>query len=346
MTPVIYSWYFIQLVFYPLRMAIFYVHRFLVFTSKPGARLIVPIALLIAAFILRTRIDGIAGAFITDLFWDFRDTDFHDLYAYRIEICFGVAFFTLYLALAIIAKITTPIVGAFPAPRSPLMPMAPLIARKHVIKIEKATVAVGGKGSRYRGDLEQLKRFLPPAAIAVLEAGKGTPHEQGQSPEQRQQTQRERERQSPPVSPEPMRHEPALHPSGHNGQARRDEPKPSSAEPSRAAPTSEPTVDPEDMAARHEQQREGMEMTRPPEGRQTPRRPHHEPREAHAHREEPVVASSARRTPLPPKSKRRAKQEQPEPEAEAPIRRTPRRAPKSRRGAAEPSSPQRDQSTG
>ena len=335
-----YLWFALSIPFYPVRLLLFYIHRTLVFSSKSGAKLIVPIVLLAAALVMRTKIDALAGAFITDQFWEFRETDLHDLFAYRMEITFTIGFFSLYLALAILARITTPIVGAIPAPRAPLMPRPPLVARKHVIKTQKASVVVSGKGSRYKGDLAQLQRFMPAHALAVLEAGRSKPHEQARPPQSVQEAQLERDQQQAGQLAGELPHAATIQSSTHEDRPRREEQKRPDSDPANRADPPEVISEPDHLAARHEQQREGLEPTSAPQGREADVRQKTEPREA---RPPDAVQTPLRRVkPARPPKAKRPERSQPEEEDAKPLRRSGRRVPKNQK-ANDEQSPERDE---
>ena len=192
--------YLIKMLFYPLRLILFTVHRFLVFLSKPGARIILPVLMLSVGFLLRSRIDALAGGLITDAFWDYRDSS-PEVFDYRIEITFGLCFFAAYVALLIAAKVTTPVVGAVPAPRAPLFPRPPLIVREHKIDTVRTSVAISGGKSRFKGQLERLDRHLPPPALAVLGAGASVPDRSDRAPGPTKQPERDREDPAPAREP-------------------------------------------------------------------------------------------------------------------------------------------------
>ena len=189
----------VKLLFYPLRLALFIIHRFLVFVSKPGAAIIVPVSMLALGFLLRSNIDALAGGMITDAFWDWRESS-PELFDYRIEITFALGFLLTYLTLLFAGRLATPVVGAIPAPRAPIFPRPPLIVREHKISAVKASLAIGGTKSRFKGELKQLDRYLPPRALAVLGAGGSAPEQDERAPEPRRQP--ERERDDPQPSPE------------------------------------------------------------------------------------------------------------------------------------------------
>lgn len=189
----------VKLLFYPLRLALFIIHRFLVFVSKPGAAIIVPVSMLALGFLLRSNIDALAGGMITDAFWGWRESS-PELFDYRIEITFALGFLLTYLAMLFAGKFATPVVGAIPAPRAPIFPRPPLIVREHKISAVKASLAIGGTKSRFKGELKQLDRYLPPRALVVLGAGASAWDQDERAPEPVRQP--ERERDDPEPSPE------------------------------------------------------------------------------------------------------------------------------------------------
>lgn len=327
-----YAIYVISLVVYPIRLTLFYIHKIFVFISKPGARLLVPILMLVASIVLRTRIDAIAGGHITDMFWDFKDGDMHSVYEYRMEITFSIIFFIVYILLWIAAKIMTPIVGALNAPRVPLLPMPPLIAVDHVIKPVKASVALSGGGSRHKGDLTRLNRFLPPQAIAVLEAGAAHRQQDEQTAQRAQEAQKERERQDPPAAATPSV-------ELEQGDAGKDSRKKGSGKPPAAAaqqPSVEgapadaeapPSADPRELEAQHSTQRGDLEIITDEQRRAAPA-PTHEPREARSAQPDNVLSVGIAKTRRPPRASRRpppeAAQPQPQPQRTG-ARRVPKR---------------------
>lgn len=165
--------YSLGLILFPVRFLFFTVHRLLVFTSKPGAKLIVPILVLTFGLLLRSQLDPLLGAPITDAFAGLTsargDEPGDMIYAWRMEVAFALVFMTLYLGLAVTSKVTTPIVGALPAPRRPLAPMRPITLKEHQIDTVKARVAIRPRRAGFfNGDLSKLNKRLPDRVRALL----------------------------------------------------------------------------------------------------------------------------------------------------------------------------------
>ncbi|ORE90108.1 hypothetical protein ATO13_23551 [Stappia sp. 22II-S9-Z10] len=342
MTALKYIWYALGLLFFPLRFASYILHRLFVFFSKPGAAFLMPALLAGAAFLLRTKIDGLAGVWITDQFWALRGhEDLGWMFDYRIEITFAAAFLLVAMALVVLRILLTPVVGALPAPRAPLVPLRPLIVREHVIAIQKASVAIRGKSSRFRGDLARLERYLSPQARDVLEAGKRYREQQAQSPSRAQSEQKERERPNP-TSPERVKAEPAHLETG-NGARNRTRPSDRASSPNNASheqqgrPAASVEGEPaaETMEATHSQLRDTLEDSPGDQGRGVPANDRQERSEVPAQMKPPapqmqeMARSRSGRTRLPPKDRKPAAEQEMQADVK-PTRKASVRPPKER----------------
>lgn len=164
-------WFVLGIILFPIRYLLYTTHRLLVFSSKSGARWIVPMLMLAFGILLRSKIDAVAGEAVTEFFWEFRDPDFPHIFDYRMELVFAGTFFTAFIGLTVVSKVTTPIVGAIPAPQRPLAPLRPITVTEHTVETVKAKVSV--KPPRlgfHNGKLARLDKRLPAAARSVLVA--------------------------------------------------------------------------------------------------------------------------------------------------------------------------------
>lgn len=144
---------------------IYGIHRVLVFFSKEGARWIIPLIMVIAGILLRSQIDAYAGVTITNIFDGWGDV----IFTWRMEIVFAALFLSAYLALKIVSFVISPIVGALPAPRSPLRPLKPLFANEFKIIIQKAKIAVKSpRSGSFKGKLTRFNKKLPGRVQTLL----------------------------------------------------------------------------------------------------------------------------------------------------------------------------------
>lgn len=120
------QWYTVRLVFYV-------VHSFLVFLSKPGARLIVPGVVIGALYLTRDNLDALIGRNVDNL-WSSVVAPIIGPGAaglttpFNIEIMAIVALILGFLAFGMLASILQPVMGSIWAPQRPLPPLPPLIA--------------------------------------------------------------------------------------------------------------------------------------------------------------------------------------------------------------------------
>lgn len=179
MTTLRYTWYAIALLFFPIWLTLFWIHRIFIFVTKPGAALIVPIVLVGTAIAMRTYIDALFGEAITNWFYfDFLGPEEVKTpgslaalaFEFRMEIVFLWVFAAAGLLITVSGRILQPIMAAFPAPRPPLKPNAPLIVKDHKIETVVARVAVSKRGSSFNGKLPSLVSSLPPEARSVITA--------------------------------------------------------------------------------------------------------------------------------------------------------------------------------
>lgn len=227
------AWYIIRLIFFPIRLVIYWWHSVLVFLSKPGAKLVIPMFLVGIGLLLRTYIDPIFGELITSMASPLYGTAAFD---YRVELAFSVVFIVIYFALMILAKMLSPVVGTFPAPKRPLTPMKPLKVKEHTVETVTATVALKNPVRGYfNGKLVRLVKRLPLDIQAVLERREEEP-----------------EIIPPPAPPESVRHggdsgpdvvravQPPPPPKTAQDAPERSVKPPSSAEPPTPVPRQQP----------------------------------------------------------------------------------------------------------
>lgn len=165
--------YLALLVTYPLRFTLYLVHSTVYFTTKPGAALLVPFALVTWGYVLHARgnelLDAIAEATVAFFVGLFQGPTGVFIHEQRAAITAVLAFFLLYWLLPIVTWPIRAIVHALPAPRRPFFPIAPLRIPAHVVRTETArvVVALAGRGF-YKGDLASLTARLPRDIQAVL----------------------------------------------------------------------------------------------------------------------------------------------------------------------------------
>lgn len=160
------TWYYIRLIFYPVRLLCYWLRSFMVMLTKPGAKTVIPIIICGFGLLLRTMIDPWFGAPITQLAEPFHGTA---LFTYRIEAAFAVLFVLLYVFFGLVAWFLSPAVGFFPAPKRPLAPMKPIILKEHTIDTVQVSVSVAKPVKGYfNGKLGRVAKRLPPNVAAIL----------------------------------------------------------------------------------------------------------------------------------------------------------------------------------
>ena len=161
------TWYAIRLFFYPPRLILYWIHSVMVFISKPGAKIVVPVILIVVGLALRTFIDPLLGNVITQAASPFIGSALFDL---RIEIAFALLFVALYLLMWAAGGVLSPVAGTFPAPKRPMPPLRPLQMPMHKIKTVKASLVIKKPVSGYfNGNLDRLVKRLPPDIRPLLD---------------------------------------------------------------------------------------------------------------------------------------------------------------------------------
>ena len=175
MTALRYLVYVLACQFYCLRLAVYLIHSALVFLTKPGARLVVPLALLGLVYVLRGFIEAQADPAI-DAFWQgaVRPLIGADLYGllspFAIEISALAVLLLFALAFALLSSMLRPLVGTFAAPRQPLPPLPPLLVPDTQVRTVKARIAVPERSrSGFHGDLDALLDRVPDHVREVVE---------------------------------------------------------------------------------------------------------------------------------------------------------------------------------
>jgi hypothetical protein len=120
------QWYTVRLVFYV-------VHSFLIFLSKPGARLIVPGVVIGALYLTRDNLDALIGRNVDNMWSSVIEPIIGPGAAglttpFNIEITAIIALILGFLAFGMLASILQPVMGSIWAPQRPLPPLPPLIA--------------------------------------------------------------------------------------------------------------------------------------------------------------------------------------------------------------------------
>lgn len=177
MTLLRFVWFLIACAFYPFRLLLFWLHSIFIFLTKPGARIILPLAVVLLAtwwrFSYGEPVEMFVDAF-GGLYRDIINALFGPAwgqlaYEYRGSISGVIVYFVLSLAVSLISAILHPFVHALPPPRRPFLPLAPLRAPKHVVGVEPVSVVVQSPGERtYSGDLARMLARLPAEIREVI----------------------------------------------------------------------------------------------------------------------------------------------------------------------------------
>ena len=160
---------------YSITLLLFWVHSFLVFLTKPGARLIIPILLFGLVYLLRSPIEAGIGHEV-DAVWvgvlpAFVGSDIAQMLAFaRIEISILVMLAVFMVFFLLFASILRPIMGAVWAPQQPLPPMLPLTLPDTTVHAEPVKRLLKRRHYRkLKHGLETLSVELPEHLQAVLQ---------------------------------------------------------------------------------------------------------------------------------------------------------------------------------
>lgn len=168
-----YTFYLVKLAILPIRFALYYLHRFTVFSTKPGARFLLPMALCLSIWAGWSWIewagDTFAIGYVANAEPLLGSQLYADLYPYRWIIVAAVAVLLFFLTVNIISVMIRPIVAAFPPPNRPLVPHPPFFAPQYRIKTVPVRLHVQKLAhGRFSGDLKQLDRFMPAPILELL----------------------------------------------------------------------------------------------------------------------------------------------------------------------------------
>jgi hypothetical protein len=167
MTLLRYLHYMLACQLYTLRLVLYWGHSGLVFLSKPGARIIVPVALFGFVYALQAPLEAAVGAKIDTLWQSLVQPVFGTDLArltqpLNIEITAVALLLLLALVMMLLASMLQPVIGALWAPRMPLPPLPPLLVPDTEVKAVPVTRLL--KPQLYaplpRG-LESLSQGLP-----------------------------------------------------------------------------------------------------------------------------------------------------------------------------------------
>ena len=160
--------------FYCLRLVLYGIHSLLVFLTKPGARLVIPLALIGLVYAardpLKAHFDQPIGDFWSGAMWVFLGSDLYRLLEpFRIELTALAGLLGFALVFALLSSMMRPVIGTFAAPKQPLPPLPPLSVPDTRLRTVKATLVIPKRGrNRFRGELSSLIRRLPDHLQAVV----------------------------------------------------------------------------------------------------------------------------------------------------------------------------------
>lgn len=162
---------------YTLRLLLFWGHSFLVFLSKPGARIIVPMALFGLVYALRAPLDAAVGGQI-DTLWQsvvtpILGTDLAGLTRpLNIEITAVALLLLLALVMMLLASMLQPVIGALWAPRMPLPPLPPMMVPQTEVRAVPVTRLLSPQRYAPLPDgLSSLSQGLPEELQTLLTTG-------------------------------------------------------------------------------------------------------------------------------------------------------------------------------
>jgi hypothetical protein len=170
---------------YTLRLGLYWLHSALVFLSKPGARILVPVVLFAVVYLLRTPLDAAISNDI-DTLWEslvrpIFGSDLANLTRpLNIELTAVTLLLLLGLVMLLLASMLQPVVGALNAPRKPLPPLPPMVVPNTEVKAVPATRLLTPQSyAPLPEGLASLSRGLPEELQGLLarkeDAGKAIP---------------------------------------------------------------------------------------------------------------------------------------------------------------------------
>lgn len=204
--------YLARLVFYVPRLLLFWVYRFLVFITKPGAMLVLPVAIIGATLYFRGAIDR--GIWANDLNASFYGWMLQ-LHAQYIGTATSITNLSPSLTLLILEVLAAPllyvafvvlrpIIGTLPIIAPPLFPRLWLPPREVKLTPYKATVAAPLLAGRaWDGSDRDLIERLPSDVRAILDRPPADTHEQGRVIDAASEHPRPVQPVAPPVEEEP-----------------------------------------------------------------------------------------------------------------------------------------------
>lgn len=172
--PFAFIWYLVRLALFPPRFAFYSIHGFLIFLSKPGARILVPAGAALVIWYawepLSRAIDPPVRAFLPLVRPMFGTELYFELYPHRVELAIALGFATFIVLVIIVSEALRPILGALPAPRRPLLPNPPFKPpRRHIPRVPvRVAVRPLPKGG-IDGNWKAVARRMPPEIKALLE---------------------------------------------------------------------------------------------------------------------------------------------------------------------------------
>jgi len=161
---------------YTIRLFIYWFHSFLVFLSKPGARLIVPILILAAIYLLRQPLRTAIGPEVDAIWKDvvpaFIGVDLATVLAsVRLEISALALLAVFFIFFLLFASMLRPIMGALWAPQEPLPPqLAMRVPDTSVPRVAVERLIGRRRYRRLDAGLATLSARLPDHLKAVLQA--------------------------------------------------------------------------------------------------------------------------------------------------------------------------------
>lgn len=159
---------------YTLRLGLFYLHSALVFLSKPGARVVVPVVLFGLVYLLRGPLDAAFGGEVETLWASLVTPIFGSDLArltrpIDIELTAVALLLLLALVMLLLASMLQPVVGALWAPRLPLPPLPPMVVPDTEVKAVPVTRQLSPQAYAPLPDgLASLSQGLPDELQALL----------------------------------------------------------------------------------------------------------------------------------------------------------------------------------